>query len=303
MTRRRPPALRRSWLFVGGGDDVALAAAADSGADVIILELEDFTPPRERPAARRRAGELFAEWRARGVVAAVRINPLETEDGPADLQAVMEVAPDVVMLPKVAEPEQVNRLDQEVTGLEAAHGQKPGATELVPNIELARGLIQTFRICQVSDRISAALVASENMAADLGAERGKDGIELDYVRRRFLVECTAAGVPAIDCPYTWTDAAGQELDATFARRLGYKAKSCVDAAHAAIINRVLTPSAEEVTQAERVTEAFEKARETGAGRVLVDGSLVELPIYMNAKRLLERAAQLTEWETEQGGDA
>lgn len=260
---------------------------------MVILELEDFTVPAERPAARAKAGALFDTWRDRGIVAAVRVNPLDTADGLPDLEAVMAGRPDVVLLPKVAEPEHVERLDREVTRLEQELDIAAGTTELVPNVELARGLIQTYAICRASPRVSAALVASEDMAADLGAERGPDGLELDYVRRRFIVECTAAGVPAIDCPYTWSDVAGQDRDARFARRLGYRCKSLVDPAHAAVVNAALTPSADEAARAERIVTAFEAAQATGAGRVEVDGSQVEVPIYMNAKRLLERAAALS----------
>ena len=292
---RRPPELRRSWLFVGGVDEAALDAAGSAGADVLILELEDFTPPAARPVARARAGELFAAWRAAGIIAAVRVNPLESDDGMADLDAVMTAGPDAVLLPKVAETAQLARLDVEVGRLEAVHGIESGSTELVPNIELARGLIQTHDVCTVSPRITAALVASEDMAADLGAERGPDGLELQYVRQRFIVECAAAGTPAIDCPFTWSDTEGVEADTRYARRLGYKAKSLVDPAHVPIINDVLTPNTDEIAHAQRVTTAFEDAQMAGHGRVEVDGSQVELPIYMNAKRLLKRAEALAAW--------
>ena len=242
----RPPHLRRTWLFLRGADDGALEAATSSGADVIVLDLEDFTPPGQRPAARARAAALLMTWQAQGAVATIRVNSLETDDGLADLEAAMAAGPDAVLLPKVCDPVQVVRLEREVERLEAANGMVAVIMELVPNMELARGLIQTFQICQVSKRISGALLASEDMAADLGAERGQDGLELAYVRQRFIVECAAAGVLAIDYPYTWSDVPGQEKDTKFVRRLGYKAKSLVDPAHTAVINRLLTPSLQEV---------------------------------------------------------
>ena len=292
----RPPALRRTWLFVGGADVAQLDAATASGADVIILELEDFTPPDRRPEARERASDLFEAWRAAGAVAAARVNPLESDDGLADLGAIMQARPDAVLLPKVAEPHQVERLDARVSHLENDIGIEQGKTELVPNVELARGLIQTYDICNASERVTGCLVASEDMAADLGAERGPDAIELQYVRQRFLVECAAAGKLAIDCPYTWTDAEGVEADTRYARRLGYKAKSLVDTNHVGLINGVLTPSASEVAQAKRVVSTFEAAQASGAGRAELDGSLVEVPIYTNAIRLLERAEALSRYE-------
>lgn len=290
---RRAPDLRRSYLFLPGADRTALAAGPSSGADVLIQELEDFTPPQRLPEARRMAPEILAGWRQAGVIAAVRINPLD-KGGADDLAAAMRGAPDIVALPKVAEPAHVLALDEAVTRLEREYGLPPGRTELLPNVELARGLIQTYAIARASPRVKACLVASEDMAADLGAERGRDGTELLYVRQRFLVECVAAGVVAVDAPYTFSDDAGCEAETRFARRLGYRSKSCVTTAHAALINRVLTPSDAEVARAKRVIAAFEAARAAGAERADVDGNLVEVPSYLNAKRLVARATALGE---------
>jgi citrate lyase subunit beta/citryl-CoA lyase len=288
---RIPVDARRSWYFVEGANDDALDAAAASGADVLIQELEDFTPPDRRPYARALSPEVIARWKAADVVAAVRVNPLDG-DGRDDLEAVMRGAPDAIMLPKANDAQQIQALDEAVTGLERRYGLAAGSTELIPNVELARGLLNTFSICRASPRVSACLVASEDMAADLGAERSREGSELDYVRARFHLECVAAGVLSIDRPYTWTDSEGVEADSVAARRLGYRAKSAVHAQHAAVINRVLTPSGEEVAEAKRLVRAFEAAQAAGHARVEVGGSLVEVPIYLNARRLLARAAHL-----------
>lgn len=287
----RPVELRRSYLFLPGADAAVLKAAPASGADVLIQELEDFTPPARLPEARALAPDILPAWRAAGVVAAVRVNPLE-RGGADDLAAVMRGRPDIVCLPKVARPEQVVALDRAMTLLEATLGIPAGSTELMPNIELALGLIQTFAIARSSPRVRTCLVASEDMAADLGAERAPDGLELAYVRQRFLVECVAAGVIAIDAPYTFSDAAGVEAETRMSRRLGYRAKSCVTPAHAAIVNRVLTPSADEVAAARRILAAFEAARARGEERVEIDGHLVEMPRYLNAQRLIARADAL-----------
>jgi citrate lyase subunit beta/citryl-CoA lyase len=130
------------------------------------------------------------------------------------------------------------------------------------------------------------------MAADLGAERAPDGLELAYVRQRFLVECVAAGVVAVDAPYTFADESGVETETRQARRLGYRAKSCVAPDHAGIVNRVLTPSRDEVAAARRIIAAFEAARQRGEERAQVDGHLVEVPRYLNAQRLIARAEAL-----------
>jgi citrate lyase subunit beta / citryl-CoA lyase len=294
MAPRRPAHLCRSWLFLEGANEAVLQRAAQSGADVLIQELEDFTPPPLRPQARAVASELYASWRAAGAVAGVRVNPLE-QDGLDDLAAVMRGRPDIVALPKVAEPHHVARLETEVSRFERDYGIPEGSTALLPNIELARGLVQTGAIATVSRRTVGCLLASEDLAADLGAERGRDGLELAYCRQRFIVECRAANVVAVDCPYTFSDAEGVEREARWARRLGYVAKSLVDPAHAALINGVFTPDENELRRAREILSAFEAARERGGGRVELDGALVEMPAYSNAKRLIARAEALRQY--------
>jgi citrate lyase subunit beta/citryl-CoA lyase len=267
---------RRTWLFVPGADERAHEAAARSGADVVILELEDFTPPELRPRARALSPTALERWRKAGALAAVRINPLET-CGREDLLGIIAARPDLILMSKVDSPEQVRAL-QQATG---------GTIDLVPNVESAAGLMRCYDIAKASSRVVALLVASEDMVADLGTERSRGGVELDYVRARFLVECRAAGVEAIDCPYTFSDAKGAAADARRARQLGYRMKSLVDPSHAKAINAVFTPTAAQLKKARRIVKAFERARAAGRERAKVDGALIEVPIYAAARRLLD----------------
>ena len=133
----------------------------------------------------------------------------------------------------------------------------------MPNIESAAGLVQTIDIAHAARNVTAALMASEDMVADLGAVRTRGGEELAYARGRFLVECRAAGIEAIDCPYTFSDVRGAAKDARYARSLGYRAKSLVSPAHADAVNRAFEPSASDIAHARRVVAAFEKARASG----------------------------------------
>ena len=268
--------MRRTWLFVPGADEAAQAAAARSGADVLVQELEDFTPPELRPKARSLAGKLYDRWRKAGAIAAVRVNPLGT-CGREDLAAVLAGKPDIVMMSKVDSPEQVGALAEAAPGV-----------DLVPNVETARGLMRTYDIARASPRVVALLVASEDMVADLGTSRSRRGEELNYVRQRFLLECRAAGVEAIDAPYTFSDVKGATADAKWAQRMGYRMKSLVDPSHAKAVNKVFTP---DLARAARIVTAFEKARAQGKDRARLDGALVEVPIYAAAKRLIESVAR------------
>jgi len=300
--RRQRLRAARSWLFVPGADEQAHAAARDGAADVAILELEDFTAPAERPGVRRIAPALFAAWRAAGKLATIRINPLDGPDaaaGWADLDAAFadpgphgEGAPDVILMPKVARPDQVSALARAVARAEHGAGLPVGGIPLVPNVEGAAGLLAARRIAAAHRNVLGALVASEDMAADLGAERGQDGAELAHARAHFHTACRAAGILSIDCPFTWRDAGGLAEETRTARRLGYTAKSAVLADHCPVINAILTPAADEIARARAQVDGFEAARAEGKGVVEVDGVIVELPIYLNAKRVLARAAAL-----------
>ena len=283
IDQRHP--LLRTWLFGPGADSAVHDAMSASGADVLIQDLEDFTPPPRRDQARALAAGLFARWRAVGARVCVRINSLH-EDGPLDLAHVVPAKPDFVAYPKAATASDMRELDRAITALEAEAGVAAGSIGILPVCETALGVVNVREIAAASPRIRYALLGAEDLAADLMAERSREAVELDHARRRFLLECRAAGIEPIDAPYTFTDADGAAQEARYARRLGYRAKSLVRPDHTAAILGALIPSAAEKAQAQRIVEAFVAARARGEERALVDGLWVEVPTYLNAKRLL-----------------
>jgi citrate lyase beta subunit len=200
--------------------------------------------------------------------------------------------PALVMLPKVRGPDDIVVLDQAVAAEERRRGLPEGETRLVPNCESARALFAVQEIAKASARVVACLLASEDLAADLGAPRTPASGELAFARAYFHAACVAAGVLSIDCPYTFADAEGAARHAEAARALGYTAKSLVDPGHVPPINAAFTPSPKAIAQARRVVEAFTAGRARGEGRVALDGHVLELPTLRNAEGLLARAAAL-----------
>ncbi|MBX3589160.1 MAG: CoA ester lyase [Ramlibacter sp.] len=282
------PVLRRTWLFGAGAVPAVHEAMAASGADVLIQDLEDFTPPERRAQARLLAPALYARWRDAGALACVRINPLETE-GLDDLRAVMPARPDIVAYPKAATARQMKALDDALTLQEQALGLARGVTGILPVCETALGVVNVRDIAAASLRIRHALLGAEDLAADLCAERSPEAVELDHARRRFVLECRAAGIEPVDAPYTFSDVAGAVQEARYARRLGYRCKSLVRPDHAQPLREALVPGAAELDLARRIVSEFEAARSRGEERALVDGLWVEVPSYLNARRLLSHA--------------
>jgi citrate lyase subunit beta/citryl-CoA lyase len=285
------PDLRRTWLFGPGADSAAHRAMLASGADALIVDLEDFTPPDRREEARGALIPYVQGCRARGCIAAVRINQLEG-CGKIDLAAAMATKPDVIVYPMTEHVAQMQALDAAISDWEAKLNIKPGYTEIVPVCETALGVVEVRAIASATQRIRCALLGSEDLANDLNAERGSDATELDHARRRFILECRATKVEPIDAPYTFSDANGAIKEARYARRLGYRSKSSVQPEHVPLLNEAFTPTKDELQRARAIVEAFEAARARGEDRALVDGLWVEVPAYRNARRLIERGCRL-----------
>lgn len=285
------PDLRRTWLFGPGADAAAHAAMLASGADALIVDLEDFTPPARRAEARALLEPYLQGCRARAIVAAVRINPLEG-DGAADLAAAMAVRPDVIALPMAERATQLTALDAAIGRWESELGLVAGSTEILPVCETALGVADVRAIAAASPRIRAALLGAEDLANDLCAERSPEGLELEHARRRFLLDCRAARIEPIDAPCTFSDVDGAAREAAHARRLGYRSKSLVRPEHAAVLNAAFTPSDEDMQRARHMVQAFDAARARGEERALVDGLWVEVPTWRNAQRLLQRGERL-----------
>ena len=285
------PDIRRTWLFGPGADDAVHRAMLASGADALIVDLEDFTPPNRHDEARSALTPYVQGCRERGCIAAVRINQLEG-CGKVDLAAAMTTRPDVIVYPMAEQVAQMHALEAAISDWEAKLDIEPGYTEIVPVCETALGVVDVRAIASASQRIRCALLGSEDLANDLNAERGPDAIELDYARRRFILECRAVKVEPIDAPYTFSDVEGAVTEARYARRLGYRSKALVQPEHAGLLNDTLTPTETELRRARAIVEGFEAARARGEDRALVDGLWVEVPAYRTARRLIERGRRL-----------
>jgi citrate lyase subunit beta / citryl-CoA lyase len=288
---RLSPDLRLVWLFGPGANPATHQKMAEVGAQVLIQDLEDSTPPNLRAQARALASTLYPAWRLAGALVCVRINSLESE-GLTDLAAVMPFRPDIIAYPKAAGAGAIQALAEAMTLEERGLGLTVGSTEILPVCETALGVVTVREMAAASTRIKAALLGSEDLATDLCAERGQDAVELDYARRRFLLECRAAGIEPVDAPFTFADAEAAAQEARFARRLGYRCKSTVTPEHTAVLIAALSPSPGEIAHARLLVTAFEAGRANSEDRVKLGEHWIEVPTYLNAKRLLDRAQAL-----------
>lgn len=254
-----------------------LPKAAASGADGIVIDLEDATAPDEKDRARALVRGLRLGPVERPVVV-VRVNGDPPDRHDADLRAAVESGARVVMLPKVDGPDVVRAA--------AVYG-----LALAPMIETARGLLHAADIAAAHALVGALVFGSFDLAADIGASPSSDGTELLYARSHIVIAAAAAKIGAIDAPWVdLTDMDGAGREAAQARRLGLIGKLAIHPAQVGPINAAFTPSEQDVADARGLVDAFEAALQAGRGIATYRGRMIDRPLALAARRVLARAA-------------
>lgn len=286
----------RSLLFVPGDSERKLEKALDSGADLLILDLEDSVAPPSKPRARQLSAEfLKSRSGSAGPTLYVRINDLTSGLTDDDLAAIMPAAPTGIMLPKTDSADDVTLLSARLRVHEARNGLTDGVTSILPIItETPAGLLAAHTHARPVPRLSGLTWGAEDLSAVVGArsprdEEGRYTAVFQHARTITLLAAAAAGVAAVDTVFpAFRDEAGFRRECVAAERDGFTAKMAIHPAQVPVINEVFTPSAEAVANARSVIEAF--AQVGDAGVVAIDGKMFDRPHLRLAERLLQRAA-------------
>ena len=281
----------RSLLFVPADSERKLARAPHSGADALILDLEDSVVPANRPVARCQARDFLASIGGERFRRYVRINPLSSSAALDDLAAVVPGKPDGILLPKCV-PEDLRTLDHYLAALEVATSISCGTIRVIAiATETPAAMFALGGYAGVSARLEAITWGAEDLSACLGgSNRRADGTYDDVyrlARSLCLLGAAAAGVVAIDTIYTdFNDAAGLAAQSAAARRSGFAAKMAIHPAQVPVINHAFSASEEELAWARKVVAVF--AENPGAGTIALDGRMIDKPHLTLARRLLGR---------------
>jgi citrate lyase subunit beta / citryl-CoA lyase len=289
----------RSLLFVPGDSPRKLAKGLESGADALILDLEDSVAADRKAEARVTALAFLkdaakADKRPRLLV---RVNSLDTGLTDADLDAVVTGRPDAILLPKAEGGSSVIHLDAKLAAREALAGLPDGAIAIMAiATETAAALFAAGTYAGASPRLSALTWGAEDLSADIGAEtnRDEDGNftgPFRLARSLCVAAAAAAKVAALDTVFVdFRNAEGLRREAEEARRDGFVGKLAIHPGQVATINEVFTPAPAEIAKAEAVIAAF--AASPGLGVVGIEGVMYDRPHLERAKRLLARAKNL-----------
>jgi citrate lyase subunit beta/citryl-CoA lyase len=275
---------RRSVLFTPGDRPEMLRSAPESGADVLVFDLEDAIAPGNKEAARRTVVDVLEDDAFDpDVECCVRVNPVDA-GAQRDVTALGPVADtiDSIMLPKTAASSEIRTL----AGHCRDHGLDPAILAL---IESATGVLAAPEIA--ASRATDALVfGAEDLAADLGASRTAEGDEIQYAQQRVVLAASAHDVDAIDTVYTdFEDTDGLATAAARAVQYGYDGKMAIHPAQVQPINDAFTPDQDRIDWARQVLEARDTAEEADRGVFEVDGEMIDAPLIAQAQQIVERA--------------
>lgn len=292
----------RSLLFAPATASRHVEKALAGAADGVIIDLEDAIAIAEKPQARLAAREALDRRAGSPATGAspqvyVRVNGLTTPFAYDDLRAVVGPGLDGIVLPKTESAAQMATVDWLLTQLERATGLAAGAIEVMPIIETAAGVARMAEIAAAGRETGRARRLNFG-AGDFSLDTnmtwivGHEG--LLWARAQLVIASRAADLEApLDTVYAQLhDDDGLRVEAEQARRLGFQGKACIHPRQVEIVNAAFSPSAEEVTQARAIVDAFAEAEAQGVASLRVGGQFIDYPVAARARRTLDLAAQI-----------
>lgn len=283
----------RSLLFLPGNNPNMLINGNSLGADAVVFDLEDAVSPDEKDAARILVRNSMRYMDFSVCETVVRINSVDTPYWKSDLDSILPEKPDLILLPKAGTAEDVLLVDEYMREVEKRHGIEEKSVGLMPLIETALGVENSYHIASCTDRVKALFLGAEDLTADLRCERTKEGKEIEYARTRLVVSARAAGVDVYDTPFTdVNDDEGIVTDTLKAKSLGFSGKASISPRHVEVINDIFSPTEKEIDYAYEVLDAISFAKKQGKGAISLHGKMIDAPIVARAERVIAMAKAL-----------
>jgi citrate lyase subunit beta/citryl-CoA lyase len=279
--------LRRSCLYLSGSEPKYYINSSLHAPDAVVLDLEDSVHRGEKDAARILVRNTLRAVDFGSCERMVRINQLPL--GLEDLAMVVGESPDLILVPKVEEPEQVREVDRMIGEIKARH-EIIRSIWIMPILESALGVENAFAIATASGNIAALTIGLEDYAADLGVVNTEEGHESQYARGRVVNAARAAGVQAIDSFFTdIADMDGLRRWAEASCNAGFEGMGCIHPGQIRAVHEAFQPSAVEIEKAQKVVAAFEDAQSKGLAVVSLGSKMIDPPVVQRALKLVERA--------------
>jgi citrate lyase subunit beta/citryl-CoA lyase len=284
--------LYRSILFIPGNRERMLAKGPTTGADALLLDLEDAVPTDDKPKAREMVRQFIGTVEQSPVM--VRVNSTASGLTWDDLDAVVTPGLRAVFLAKAERPDDVRQVASRLDALERERGIDPASIDVVCMLESANSVRLAWEIATASPRVgSVCYSGAENgdLQTDLGTDWSLEGTELLYARSKIVLDARAAGIeyPLEGVYAAIHDIEGLVADTTLSKRLGYKGRAIIHPSHVEVVNRIYSPAPEEVEYYRGLLAAFDAALANGQGSVAYLGKMVDYAMAARAHRVLALA--------------
>ena len=278
----------RSWLFTPGNDTRKIRKAFKSEADVIVLDLEDAVAIEQKTATRKNIVNELNLTQQNACLLYVRINATETEYCYKDLCEIIGPWLDGILLPKVENASQIEKIDWLTEQLEKEKGLRPGALDIMPIIETGTGLMSAKYIANSKTRVKRLSFGAGDFTNDMGMTWTPNEEELRYARSVICLESRAAGLELpIDSVFIdLNDHKHMKNSAMTASGLGFQGKFCIHPKQINTINQSFTPTKEELDHAKKIVSAFKQAESDGLAAIQIDGYFIDYPVAERAQRTL-----------------
>ncbi len=284
----------RSLLFVPGDSDRKFTRGRESGADVLILDLEDAVAPSQKDAARALVSTWLDQAAAISAQLFVRVNPLDTGLTDTDLAAVVRPGLAGILVPKANGAHDVATIAAKIDQLELAAGMAPGSVKImVVATETPAAMFALGSYAPPHPRLVGLTWGAEDLAAAIGATANKEAdgswtFPYQVARSLCLFAAAAAEVLPIDTLYAeFRDIPGLEADCRRARRDGFLGRIAIHPDQVETINRCFSPSEQDVAEALKIVAAF--AAQPELGTIGIDGKMYDIPHLKAAHKTLAAA--------------
>lgn len=278
--------LFRSLIFVPGNNQRFLEKAKILQADIVCFDLEDSIPESEKENARNLIKNALLNRSQYVSSIFVRTNAPSSGKIPDDLNKVVQKGIDGIVIPKVNNVNEMKKIEKNLLILEKKRKLKP--IQIIPSIESAEGVVNTYNIASCSKRIPAVVFGVFDLLNDLRIEYTKDSEGGKYSRAKIPVDARAAGISAIDAIWQdLNDIKGLENDCNIGKSLGYSGKSVIHPDQISITHKIFYPNKMEIQWAEKVCKYYLESTKKGKGATTIDGKMIDEVHYKQAKALLE----------------
>ena len=302
ITRKKPEKnrLRRTMMFMNAQKPGLIKDAYIYGTDSIILDLEDAVAENQKDAARFSLYQALKNIDYGDTEVIVRINGLDTPHWEEDIRCVVAGGADGIRIAKCESANDVHVVEEHVLAAEREFGVEEGRTLLMAALESPKGILNAYEICTASPRMFGVAISGGDFRKSMHVRIEEGGIEMLTARGMMLLAARAAGIQCFDTMFpNIDDMEGFKAEVIQNRKMGFDGKSIVNPRQIEFVHKTFAPTEKEIAYAEKLVRGCQAQADAGIGVYTVDGKMVDIPFFEDAKRVIRLAKACGEYHGDQ----